>query len=207
MSKFKGKTMLRIEKMRVGVNPDSYCTFKEEHAVNAQNQPSVTVNIFGTEYKLKGKSGTPSDYITEVARHVDDRMREIAQNSTTLDFPRIAVLAAVNMADRNLTLEQELEDLKDSIEQITIQREHVEQRLSAEVTALQAEQTTLLNKQQAVANEQKELQDELENERELRKRMADENQRLTSNLRSEEHTSELQSRGHLVCRLLLEKKT
>src|SRR5690625_6802979 len=26
-------------------------------------------------------------------------------------------------------------------------------------------------------------------------------------LRSEEHTSELQSRGHLVCRLLLEKRT
>src|SRR5690625_6034237 len=26
-------------------------------------------------------------------------------------------------------------------------------------------------------------------------------------VRSEEHTSELQSRGHLVCRLLLEKKT
>src|SRR5690625_6198501 len=28
----------------------------------------------------------------------------------------------------------------------------------------------------------------------------------STNLRSEEHTSELQSRGHLVCRLLLEKK-
>src|SRR5207253_4514412 len=28
----------------------------------------------------------------------------------------------------------------------------------------------------------------------------------TPNDRSEEHTSELQSRGHLVCRLLLEKK-
>src|SRR5437870_11161736 len=27
-----------------------------------------------------------------------------------------------------------------------------------------------------------------------------------SHVRSEEHTSELQSRGHLVCRLLLEKK-
>src|SRR5690625_5739897 len=27
-----------------------------------------------------------------------------------------------------------------------------------------------------------------------------------SSVRSEEHTSELQSRGHLVCRLLLEKK-
>src|SRR5690625_6891300 len=30
---------------------------------------------------------------------------------------------------------------------------------------------------------------------------------LTGLYRSEEHTSELQSRGHLVCRLLLEKKT
>src|SRR5207253_5435432 len=29
---------------------------------------------------------------------------------------------------------------------------------------------------------------------------------LFGGLRSEEHTSELQSRGHLVCRLLLEKK-
>src|SRR5690625_6532647 len=32
------------------------------------------------------------------------------------------------------------------------------------------------------------------------------NQSILSTLRSEEHTSELQSRGHLVCRLLLEKK-
>src|SRR5690625_5338687 len=31
-------------------------------------------------------------------------------------------------------------------------------------------------------------------------------QRSPKYLRSEEHTSELQSRGHLVCRLLLEKK-
>src|SRR5690625_6917741 len=30
--------------------------------------------------------------------------------------------------------------------------------------------------------------------------------RVQSIIRSEEHTSELQSRGHLVCRLLLEKK-
>src|SRR5437660_5181185 len=31
-------------------------------------------------------------------------------------------------------------------------------------------------------------------------------ERADRRLRSEEHTSELQSRGHLVCRLLLEKK-
>src|SRR5690625_6376205 len=31
-------------------------------------------------------------------------------------------------------------------------------------------------------------------------------EKILPRLRSEEHTSELQSRGHLVCRLLLEKK-
>src|SRR5437870_13045171 len=33
-----------------------------------------------------------------------------------------------------------------------------------------------------------------------------EDKAIAVELRSEEHTSELQSRGHLVCRLLLEKK-
>src|SRR2546429_1174010 len=36
--------------------------------------------------------------------------------------------------------------------------------------------------------------------------LALQNKRLLYDLRSEEHTSELQSRLHLVCRLLLEKK-
>src|SRR5207253_3263150 len=35
---------------------------------------------------------------------------------------------------------------------------------------------------------------------------AEAERRIIEELRSEEHTSELQSRGHLVCRLLLEKK-
>src|SRR5690554_7103285 len=36
--------------------------------------------------------------------------------------------------------------------------------------------------------------------------LADDEVEMVINLRSEEHTSELQSRPHLVCRLLLEKK-
>src|SRR5690554_7464106 len=47
-----------------------------------------------------------------------------------------------------------------------------------------------------------------EQERALRGQILDEmiRQRLLIDFRSEEHTSELQSRPHLVCRLLLEKK-
>src|SRR5438045_7067247 len=49
------------------------------------------------------------------------------------------------------------------------------------------------------------------NEAEMMKEMMElaklnENHKLLADLRSEEHTSELQSLRHLVCRLLLEKK-
>src|SRR5439155_26944964 len=40
----------------------------------------------------------------------------------------------------------------------------------------------------------------------LRRGIADDHSESCVDHRSEEHTSELQSRGHLVCRLLLEKK-
>src|SRR5690625_6297765 len=43
---------------------------------------------------------------------------------------------------------------------------------------------------------------EVEDYRAMRRQLAED----PANQRSEEHTSELQSRGHLVCRLLLEKK-
>src|SRR5207253_7967054 len=43
-------------------------------------------------------------------------------------------------------------------------------------------------------------------ELDLGRRLADHNIGPQAEERSEEHTSELQSRGHLVCRLLLEKK-
>src|SRR5256884_3459298 len=44
------------------------------------------------------------------------------------------------------------------------------------------------------------------NDIEIRMRIDRLVERITSKVRSEEHTSELQSRLHLVCRLLLEKK-
>src|SRR5690625_7072978 len=44
-------------------------------------------------------------------------------------------------------------------------------------------------------------------EDEIQKQLSQKDEILEAyRLRSEEHTSELQSRGHLVCRLLLEKK-
>ncbi len=58
---------------------------------------SVKVRIFGTEYTLRGASD--SEYVQKVAEFVDKRMREVGENSSVGSTTRIAILAAVNIAD------------------------------------------------------------------------------------------------------------
>jgi cell division protein ZapA len=58
---------------------------------------SVTVTIFGKEYTLKG--GADAEYVQEVAAFVDQRMSEVARNAAVVSMDRVAILAAVNIAD------------------------------------------------------------------------------------------------------------
>jgi len=60
-------------------------------------QESVTVTIFGKEYTLRG--GSDSEYVQEIAAFVDERMSEVARNSSVASTARVAILAAVNIAD------------------------------------------------------------------------------------------------------------
>ena len=55
------------------------------------------VEIFGQTYNVRGE-GDP-DYLTELARFVDSRMREVAAQVATVDPVKIAILAALNIAD------------------------------------------------------------------------------------------------------------
>ncbi len=55
------------------------------------------VEIFGQEYKIKG-AGDP-EYIHKIAGYVDSKMREIAHSSGIMSQSRIAILAALNIAD------------------------------------------------------------------------------------------------------------
>lgn len=55
------------------------------------------VEIFGQEYKIKGV-GDPH-YIHRIAGYVDKKMREIAHSSGIMSQSRIAILAALNIAD------------------------------------------------------------------------------------------------------------
>jgi len=58
---------------------------------------TTSVEIFGQSYNVRGE-GDP-DYLTELARFVDSRMREVAAQVSTVDPVKIAILAALNIAD------------------------------------------------------------------------------------------------------------
>ncbi|UCH85700.1 MAG: cell division protein ZapA [Candidatus Latescibacterota bacterium] len=59
---------------------------------------SVTsVHIFGHEYKIKGYAD--KTYIEEIARYVHDKMKEVAESTALTSQERVAVLAALNIAD------------------------------------------------------------------------------------------------------------
>ena len=74
--------------------------------MNARNEPT-TVEIYGQTYNVRGE-GDPA-YLTEVARFVDSRMREVAAQANLGDPMKIAILAALNIADEFVQFKQKHE--------------------------------------------------------------------------------------------------
>lgn len=75
----------------------------------------VSVEIYGTQYRLSGNE--PDSHLRRVAEVVDAQMRKIAEGYPRLDLPRLAVLAAVNIADDCLKLQEKLEQERAGREQ------------------------------------------------------------------------------------------
>jgi cell division protein ZapA len=57
----------------------------------------VKVEIFGQHYSVRGELDEP--YVQELAAYVDQKMRAIAEATATVDTQKIAVLAALAIAD------------------------------------------------------------------------------------------------------------
>ena len=57
---------------------------------------SVRVEIFDQVYNLRGSD---ADYIVKLAEYVDMKMRAVSEQTATVDSVRLAVLAALNIAD------------------------------------------------------------------------------------------------------------
>jgi cell division protein ZapA len=57
----------------------------------------TAVEIFGSVYHVRGSED--GEHLQEVAAVVDRKMREVANQVTTVDTARIAILAALNLSD------------------------------------------------------------------------------------------------------------
>ncbi|MDH3253748.1 MAG: cell division protein ZapA [Acidobacteriota bacterium] len=63
----------------------------------AKTTVTTDVEIFGNVYHVRGEDNP--EHLREVAALVDRRMREVAEKVTTVDTAKIAILAALNIAD------------------------------------------------------------------------------------------------------------
>jgi cell division protein ZapA len=72
---------------------------------------STTVQIFGQTYSINAE--LDEAYIQKLAAHVDEKMRAIARMAPTLDTQKVAVLAALAIADELLGSREEREESED----------------------------------------------------------------------------------------------
>jgi cell division protein ZapA len=69
--------------------------------------PATEVEIFGAIYNVRGRDDR--GYLQELASHVDRTMREVAERVSTVDAAKIAILAALNIADDLFRSRRQLE--------------------------------------------------------------------------------------------------
>jgi cell division protein ZapA len=71
-------------------------TASKQSPVKDSANNSVRVEIFDQAYNLRGSD---PEYILKLAEYVDAKMRAVAEQTHTVDTVRLAVLAALNIAD------------------------------------------------------------------------------------------------------------
>ncbi|QJW46153.1 cell division protein ZapA [bacterium BFN5] len=80
-----------------------------------ESKNRVTVEIFGEVYALKGD--IEAERVMKLAAMVDKRMRTIAKSNSQLSSLKIAVLAALNLADEYLLLEKDYNQLVEMLKE------------------------------------------------------------------------------------------
>src|SRR5260370_33528063 len=72
-------------------------TFEIDRNKDAAASPTIKVEIYDQAYTVRS-DGDP-DYLKELAEYVDLRMREISSGTLTVDSRKVAILAALYIAD------------------------------------------------------------------------------------------------------------
>jgi cell division protein ZapA len=75
---------------------------------------SIRVEIYDQSYNLRG---TDADYIVKLAEYVDLKMRAVSEKTATVDSLRVAVLAALNIADEYHLLKKKYDSVASTYEE------------------------------------------------------------------------------------------
>jgi len=81
-------------------------------SMETTSSPTIRVEIYNQTYNIRSDGDT--EYIIQLAEFVDSRMREISSGTLTVDSLKVAILAALHIAD-------ELHRLKNMHEQADAQ--------------------------------------------------------------------------------------
>ena len=79
----------------------------------SERKQTVEVEIYGQHYNLRYDKDPKM--IQSVASFVDRKMREIAQETSTVDSLKVAILAALNIADEMYELKIEAQAIEDVV--------------------------------------------------------------------------------------------
>jgi len=97
--------------------PQDHSENTESEPEKAAEQPAVphcnlVVDIYDQMYHLRGPD---PKYLQQLSALVDAKMRAVAQHGTTVDSLRVAVLAALNIADELVTLQHQQDTLAGNV--------------------------------------------------------------------------------------------
>jgi cell division protein ZapA len=89
----------------------------------------VDIQIYGQTYKIRVKGEEDEKYIGHLTSYVDQRMHEVAVKSKSADMTKIAVLAALNIADELFLSQKKLDQLNEAIGHMETEIESLEVHL------------------------------------------------------------------------------
>ena len=98
----------------------------------------VTVEIHGQQYPIR--SGLDAKYVVELAAYVDEKMRLASRETPAGDTLKLAVLAALNIADEYF---RALDDEREHHQQVARRAEELEKMLDLALDVQGAESSAL----------------------------------------------------------------
>jgi len=99
------------------------------------DKEDVRVEIFDHVYHLRVNSSADAEQIREAAAYVDTKIRAVAANTRDVDSQRLAVLAALHIADELQALQARYQALVSSLNSIDKRSSEINRLLDDEMAS------------------------------------------------------------------------